>query len=116
MAPVPFDFKKLSDVVNNDVVKKTVYDELVKKVNAIATSKLVNKTDYNARMIKNIENDIPSITNLSTTAAITVKIKNKSDISGFINNSDLNENIKALATKAGLKTEQNKIVKLQTNI
>ena len=28
---------KLSNVVKNNVVKKTVYDELVKKVNAIQT-------------------------------------------------------------------------------
>ena len=35
------------------------------------------------------------------------------DISGFINNSNLNENIKTLATKSKLKAEQDKIVKLQ---
>ena len=28
----PVDLSKLSDVVNNDVVKKTEYDELVKKL------------------------------------------------------------------------------------
>ena len=33
----PDEFKKLSDVVKNVVVKKTVYDELVEKVNAIKT-------------------------------------------------------------------------------
>ena len=31
----PINLSKLSDVVKNEVVKKTVYDELVKKVNAI---------------------------------------------------------------------------------
>ena len=30
---VPVDLSKLSDVVDNDFVKKTAYDELVKKVN-----------------------------------------------------------------------------------
>ena len=34
-------------MVDNDVVKKTEYNELVKKVNAIDTDKLVKKTDYN---------------------------------------------------------------------
>ena len=37
------------------------------------TSKLVNKADYNAK-IKNTEDEIPSITDLSTTAALNVKI------------------------------------------
>ena len=41
--------KKLNDVLEKEVVKKTVYDELVKKVNANQTndtSNLVRKTDY----------------------------------------------------------------------
>ena len=38
LAPVPIDLSKLSDVVKNDVVKKTVYDKLVSKVNNIDTS------------------------------------------------------------------------------
>ena len=38
--PVPVDLRKLSDVVKNDVVKKTVYDQLVAKVNNIDTSTL----------------------------------------------------------------------------
>ena len=33
--PVSFGFKKLSDVVGNNVIKKTVNNGLVKKVNAI---------------------------------------------------------------------------------
>ena len=43
---IPVDLSKLSNVVKNDVVKKTEYDELVKKVNAISTidtSDLVTK-------------------------------------------------------------------------
>ena len=36
--PVPVDLSKLSDVVKNDVVKKTEYDKLVGKVNNINTS------------------------------------------------------------------------------
>ena len=44
---VPAELRKLSNVVNNDVVKKTVYDELVAKVNNIDTSGFVLKTKYN---------------------------------------------------------------------
>ena len=35
LVPVPVDLSKLSDVVKNDVVKKTVYDKLVAKVKNI---------------------------------------------------------------------------------
>ena len=41
LVPVPVDLSKLSDVVKNDVVKKTVYDQLVVKVNNIDTSDCV---------------------------------------------------------------------------
>ena len=46
LAPVPVDLSKLSDVVKNDVVKKTVYDKLVAKVNNIDTSDFVLKIKY----------------------------------------------------------------------
>ena len=45
-----------------------MHDQLVKKVNAVFTSKLVNNTYYNA-MIKDIENKKASIFNLATTVA-----------------------------------------------
>ena len=41
LVPVPVDLSKLSDVVKNDVAKKTVYDKLVAKVSSIDTSKFV---------------------------------------------------------------------------
>ena len=46
LASVPLDLSKLSDVVKNDVVKKTVYDKVVAKVNNIDTSRFVLKTNY----------------------------------------------------------------------
>ena len=47
LAPVPVDLSKLSNVVKNDVVKKTVYDKLIGKVNNIDTSDFALKTKYN---------------------------------------------------------------------
>ena len=44
LAPVPVDLSKLSDIVKNDAVKKTLHDKLVTKVNNIDTSKSVSKT------------------------------------------------------------------------
>ena len=98
LVPVPVDLGKLSDVVKNDVVKKTVCDKLVAKVNSTDTSgfvlktnydtdkkklenkipdtsDLVKKTDYNAK-ITEIEDKIQSISGLSTNAALTV-VENK---------------------------------------
>ena len=43
---VPIDLAKLSNVVKNDVVKKTEYDKLVSKVNSIDTTNFVSKTKY----------------------------------------------------------------------
>ena len=48
--PIPDDLSKLSNVVKNDVVKKTInynkYNKLVAKVNNIDTSDFVLKTKY----------------------------------------------------------------------
>ena len=38
LVPIPADLSKLSNVVKNDAVKKTVYDKMVTKVNNIDTS------------------------------------------------------------------------------
>ena len=55
LAPVSVDLKKLSDVIDNNVVKKTVYNEWVKKVNAIQitdTSYLVKKLTKTQNLVK----------------------------------------------------------------
>ena len=44
--PVPVDLSKLSDVVKNDVIKKTEYNKLVTKVDNIDTTNFVKKTNY----------------------------------------------------------------------
>ena len=55
--PVPVDSSKLSDMVKNDVIKKTVYDKLVARVNNIDTSGFVLKTKYDTDK-KELENKI----------------------------------------------------------
>ena len=42
----PVNLSEGSEVVKSNVVKKTEYDKLVKKANAIVTSGLVKKIDY----------------------------------------------------------------------
>ena len=61
LVPVPVDLSKLSDVVKNDVVKKTVYDKLVTKVNNIDSSDFVLKTKYQTVKTE-FENKIPNVT------------------------------------------------------
>ena len=46
LIPVSNDLAKLSNVVNSDVVRKTVYDKLVAKVNDIDTTGFVSKIKY----------------------------------------------------------------------
>ena len=57
----PADLSKLSNVLKNDVVQKTVYNKFLKKVNGIQTIDTIDldkkKTDYDAK-IKDIDNQI----------------------------------------------------------
>ena len=46
LTPVPNDLAKLSNVVKNDVIKKTEYNKLVSKVNTIDTTGFVLRATY----------------------------------------------------------------------
>ena len=59
---VPVDLSKLTNVVKNDVVKKTEYDKLVNKVNNLDTSGFLLKTKYDTDKLK-LENKIPNTSN-----------------------------------------------------
>ena len=60
--PVPVGLSKLSDV-KNVVVKKTVYDKLVAKVDSIDTSKFVLKIKYDTDNSE-LKNKIPETSGL----------------------------------------------------
>ena len=98
LATVPLDLSKLSNVVKNDVVNKTVYDKFVAKVNNIDTSGYVKKTDYNTR-ISEIEDKIPDTSGLVKKTDYNTKI---TEMEGKI------PDICSLATKAALTTVENK--------
>ena len=79
---------------------------MVKKVNAINTSKLVNKTYYNAN-IKYIEDKVPKITNLATTAAVTA-IKNKIlNVSNIANKVDCVAKVSDIGSKYFIPSDYN---------
>ena len=99
LATVPVDLSKLSNVVKNDVVKKTVYDKLVPKVNNINTSDFLLKTNFNTK-ITGLENKIPSTNGLLKKTDCNTKI---TEIEDKI------PNISGLATKTALTTVENKI-------
>ena len=70
LVPIPVDLSKLSDVVNNDVVKKTEYNKLVTKVDNIDTTNFVKKTKYEKDgsgfkdKISKIDKKIPDVSGL----------------------------------------------------
>ena len=77
LIPVPVDLSKLSNVVKNEVIKKTEYDTKIKSIeDKIADiSHLATKTILNGKIIE-VKNEIPSISNLATASALT-SIENK---------------------------------------
>ena len=128
----PADLAKLSNVVKNDVVKKTDYNTLKNKVDAIDTLKFVSRikftTDTNALddEVDKFEKRIPDISGLATKSSVTHliteqedytdKVKKKiPDISGLASKSELTaaENkipdISGLATTSALTVVENKI-------
>ena len=60
---VPVDWSKLSNIPNNDVIKKTVYDKLVAEVNNIDISIFLLKNKYDTDKSK-LEKKIPAISKL----------------------------------------------------
>ena len=75
LAPAPVDLIKLSDVVKNNVVKKTVHDKLVTKVNNIDTNDFVLKTNYDTNKTE-LEKKILDLTHFVKEAKLT-ELENK---------------------------------------
>ena len=101
---------KLSDVVKNDVVKKTEFNKLVSKVNNIDTTGFVLKTTYDtdkSNLEKKISDadkkipdtsdlakkQIPSITGLATNSALTAVENKILDVSSSVKNTDYDTKI-----------------------
>ena len=96
LVSVPVDLSKLSDVLKNDVVKKTVYDKLTAKVNNIDTNDFFLKTKYQTNKTE-LEKKIPYLTDFVKKVKLT-ELENKiPDVSN-------------LAVKTALTAVENKIV------
>ena len=70
---VAVDLSKLNNVVKTEVVKKTVHDKLVVKVNNIDTSGFVLKTKYDADKTE-LEKKIPDASKLVKNQIIMLKL------------------------------------------
>ena len=75
LVPVPIDLSKLSNLVKNEVLNRTVYDKLVAKVNNHDTSGFVLKTKYNADKTE-LEKKILILVNLLKNQIIMLKLVN----------------------------------------
>ena len=75
LVPVPLDLRKLSDVVKNDVVKKEIYNAKIKNIEDKIPDiiNLSTNTTLNAK-INEAKNEITSITNVVATTALNAKI------------------------------------------
>ena len=73
---------KLSNVVKNKVVKKTMHDKLNAKVNKIDTSGFILKTKYNADKLE-LEKKIPDVSNIVKKSDYSPKVN---EIEGKISN------------------------------
>ena len=79
IVPVPVDLNKLSDAVRNDVVKKYFMlrsKDKIPKILANLVSNVATNTTLNAK-INEVKNEIPSVTNLATTAVLNAKMRLK---------------------------------------
>ena len=117
LAPISADLSKLSNVVKNDVVKKTVYDKLVPKVDNIDTSDFVLNAKYNSdktefqKKIRDVtdfikkvkltelENKIPDISNFATKTALTIAENKIPDVSSLVKKTDHNTKITDIENK-----------------
>ena len=102
----PVDLAKLSNVVKNDVIKKTEYDKVVAKVNGIDNTNFVSSTKYKKDgsdfedKIDKIDKKIPDVTNLVKKTDFNTKV---TEIEGKI------PDVSSFATKSALTVVENKI-------
>ena len=126
LVPVPVDLSKLSNVVEDNVVKKAVYDKLVSKVNNIDTSKFVLKTKYQAdkaelekktfdvtdlaekTKLAELETKMPGVSGLATKTALTAVENKMTNVSSLVKNSNYDTKISEL--------EKNLLIIIMTSI
>ena len=84
LVSVPIDLSKLSNVVKNEVAKKTEHNTKIKNIEDKIPdiTELATKTILNTK-VNEVKTEIPSISGLATTSAVTAvenKIRNVSNL------------------------------------
>ena len=98
LASVPTDWSQLSNVVKNDVVKKTIYDKLVAKVDDIDTNGFVLKTKYNTDKTE-LENKIPNVIDFVKKAKLN-ELENKiPSFNNLVNKTDYKTKAREIKNK-----------------
>ena len=85
LAPVPVDSSKLSDVVENVIVKIDLYNAKIKNIEDEIPdiTNLATNTTLNDK-INEVKNEVPNITNLATTTASTAVENKIPNVSNFV--------------------------------
>ena len=103
--PVPLDLSKLSDLVKSDVVKKTVYNELV--VKSIDTSAFILKNKYDPDKTE-LEKKIPNTKGLAKNK-LAVLLKKKDYNTKITVRKGKIQSVSGLGTNVALTAVENKI-------
>ena len=115
----------MSDLIKNDIVKKTVYDKLAAKVNNIDASDFVLKTKYQTdkaelekkisdvtnffkKKITELENKIPDVSSLATKTALTAIEKKIPSVSSLVKKQSMTQKL--------LKLERSFLIIIMANI
>ena len=85
LVPNPVDLSSLSNVVKNEVVKKTEYKTKIKntKNKVLDITNLSTKTLLNTK-IDEVKTEIPSISSLATTSTLTAIENKKLNVSNLV--------------------------------
>ena len=143
---VPDDLAKLSNVVKNEVVKKSAYNTLKNKVDAIYTSKFVSRTKFTTDTnslddkidkvekkipdisglpskteLTAVENKIPNVSGLATTFALTAVENKIPDITNLITKRDFDTKLKSVSDRVTNNKSKdilldNELKKLKTRV
>ena len=94
------DLRKLSDVVKNDAVKKDVYNAKIKNIEDEIPdiTNLAPNASLNAK-INEVIGEISSITNLATTVALTTVENEIPNVSNVVKKTDYNPKINEIEKK-----------------
>ena len=100
LVPLPVDLSKLSDVAENDIVKKDVYNAKIKSIEDKIPdiTNVATNTTLNAK-INEVKGEIPSITNLATTAALTTVENKIPNVSNLVKKTNYNTKINEIEKK-----------------